>query len=169
MSVPVDESTAQPVLTGDELALLRRYGTVRQTTAGQVLFSPADDRYDLIVVLSGCVEVADESHGQSVLFARHGPGQFAGELNLLTGQHPFVTFRVAAAGEIIAIAPRDVRELLARETELAEVLVKAVIARRRRRVSGEVISAVVEVIGTGPSARALALRSFLSRNAIAYR
>ena len=150
------------------MAILRRYGTARQTTAGQVLFSPADDTYDLIIVLSGCVEVADESHGRSVLFARHGPGQFAGELNLLTGQHPFVTFRVAAAGEVISIAPREVRELLARETDLAEVLVKAFIARRRRRVSGEVMSPAVEIIGTGHSARALTLRSFLSRNAIAY-
>jgi hypothetical protein len=54
MSIPADDSVLYPPLSDDEVATLRRYGTVRQTTAGQVLFSPADDSYDLIVVLSGC-------------------------------------------------------------------------------------------------------------------
>jgi len=103
-----------------------------------------------------------------VLFARHGPGQFAGELNLVTGERPFLTARVTAAGGIIAVAPSQLRELLTRETELAQVLVTALIARRRRRVSSENISAQIEIIGTGRSARALALRSFHSRNTIAY-
>ena len=168
MSVSADESSAYPVLTGDELALLRRYGTVRQTTAGQVLFSPADDSYDLFVVLTGSLEVAQVSHGRSVLLAQPGPGQFAGELNLLTGQRPFVTVRVIAAGQVIRIAASQLRELFEREADLAEVLMRAFIARRRRRISQEALSASVEIIGTGQSAQALALRSFLSRNAIAY-
>ena len=168
MSSPADDSVVYPVLSDDEVAILRRYGTERQTAAGQVLFSPADDSYDLIVVVSGSVEVADNSHGRSVHLAQPGPGQFAGELNLLTGQRPFVTARVTAAGQVIAIVPRQLRELFAREADLAEILMTAFIARRRRRISLEVLSASVEIIGTGQSAQALALRSFLSRNTIAY-
>jgi thioredoxin reductase (NADPH) len=169
MNSSADDSVEFPVLSDDELATLRRYGTVRQTTAGQVLISPADDVYDLTFVLSGGVEVADASRGRSVLFAQLGHGQFAGELSLLTGQRPSGTARVTAGGEIIVVAPGQLRKLLAREAELAEVLMAAFIARRRRRVSQGASSAVVEVIGTGRSARALALRSFLSRNTIAYR
>jgi len=168
MSSAAKDSTAYPVLGDEEVAILRRYGTVHQTTVGQVLFSAADDIYDLIVVLTGCVEIADESHGQSVLFARHGPGEFAGELHVLTGQHTFVTARVAVPGQVITVGPRQLRELLARESDLAEVLVTAFIARRRRRISQETLSGVVEIIGTGQSAQALALRSFLNWNAIAY-
>jgi len=56
MSSAADDSSAYPVLGDEEVAILRRYGTVHRTTAGQVL-SAADDTYDLIVVLSGCVEV----------------------------------------------------------------------------------------------------------------
>ena len=168
MSSAAKDSTTYPVLGDEEVAILRRYGTVHQTTVGQVLFSAADDIYDLIVVLTGCVEIADESHGQSVLFARHGPGEFAGELHVLTGQHTFVTARVAVPGQVITVGPRQLRELLARESDLAEVLVTAFIARRRRRISQETLSGVVEIIGTGQSAQALALRSFLIRNAIAY-
>ncbi len=168
MSSPVDDSAGYPVLSDDEVATLRRYGIVRRTTAGQVLSSPADDSYDMVVVVSGGVAVTDESHGRSVLFFRPGPGQFVGELSLLTDQHPYLTVRVTSAGQVITIAPAQVRELLAREADLAEVLMRAFIARRRRRVSQEALSAAVEIIGTGQSAQALALRSFLSRNTIAY-
>jgi thioredoxin reductase (NADPH) len=168
MSSPADDSAVYPVLSDDEVATLRRYGTVRQTAVGQVLFSPADDSYDMVVVLSGGIEVADDSRGRSVLFAQPGPGQFAGELNLLTEQPPLVTVRVTRAGQVITIAPGQVRELLAREADLAEVLMAAFIARRRRRISQKVLSASIEIIGTGQSAQALALRSFLSRNTVAY-
>ena len=168
MSSPEDDSVVYPAFSDDELATLRRYGTVRQTTAGQVLLSPADDVYYLIFVLSGSVEVTDHSRGRSVLLAQLGHGQFAGELSLLTGQRPSGTARVIAGGEIIVVAPGQLRELLAREAELAEVLMAAFIARRRRRISQKASSAVVELIGTGQSAQALALRSFLSRNTIAY-
>jgi thioredoxin reductase (NADPH) len=168
MSSPADESAAYPVLSDDEVAIAGRYGTVRQTTAGEVLFSPADDSYELVIVLSGGLEVADESRGRSAVFAQPGPGQFAGELGLLTGQRPILTARVTAAGEIVAVAPRHLRELLGRETELADTLVTAFIARRRRRVSHDAPSEAIEIIGTGQSARALALRSFLNRNTIAY-
>jgi hypothetical protein len=114
-SSPADDSVVYPVLSDDVVATLRRYGTVREATAGQVLYSPADDRYDLILVLSGGLEVAYRSHGRNVLLAQPGPGQFAGELNLLTGQRPFVTVRVRASGLVIAVAPGQLRELLARE------------------------------------------------------
>jgi thioredoxin reductase (NADPH) len=168
MSSPADDSAAFPVLSDDEVATLRRYGTVRQTTAGQLLYSPGDDSYDMVVVLSGSIRVTDETHGQSALFGQAGPRQFVGELNVLTCQPPFVTVRVADAGQVITITPARTRELMAREAELAEILMRAFIARRRRRRTHEALSRAVEIIGTGQSAQALALRSFLSRNTIAY-
>jgi hypothetical protein len=49
MSIPADESAAYPVFTGGQLARLRAYGTVRSVRAGEILFSPADDTYDLLL------------------------------------------------------------------------------------------------------------------------
>jgi thioredoxin reductase (NADPH) len=164
-----DESAAYPVFTDDQLDRLRGYGSVRQVRAGEVLFSPADDTYDLLVVLDGEVEVTEEVRGGRVRFAPHGRGQFVGELNLLTGQRPFHTARVMTDGEILDIPPDQLRALLDRETEIADVLVRALIARRRRRVSTGAASAPIEVIGTEQSAPTLALRTFLGRNTIAYR
>jgi thioredoxin reductase (NADPH) len=165
---PASEATAYPVLDDSQLARLRRYGTTRRVTAGEILYSPVDDSSDLVVVLSGEVVVSNDALGRSVELARHGPGQFAGELNMLTGQRPFLTARATAEGWILALTPAQVREVLTRETDVADILLRALIARRRRHVSGAVPGAAIEIIGTSHSGPALALRTFLNRNTIAY-
>jgi thioredoxin reductase (NADPH) len=165
---PASEASAYPVLDDSQLARLRRYGTRRRVTSGEILYSPADDSGDLLVVLSGEVVVSNDAMGPSVELARHGPGQFAGELNMLTGQRPFLTARAVTDGRVLALTPAQVREALARETDVADILLRALIVRRRRHVSGAVPGAAVEVIGTSHSGPALALRTFLNRNTIAY-
>jgi thioredoxin reductase (NADPH) len=162
------EASAYPVLDDGQQARLRRYGTVRQVTAGEILYSPADDRSDLLVVLRGEVAVTNDALGRSVELARHGPGQFAGELNMLTGQRPFLTARAVTGGAVLALTPAQFREVLARETDVADILLRALIARRCRHVSGATPGAAVEIIGTSHSGPALALRTFLNRNTIAY-
>src|ERR1700739_3559791 len=100
VTAPPSEAITCPVLDDGHQDRLRRYGATRPVRAGEVLFSPADDSYDLIVVLSGEGVVSYDLQGRSVDFARHGPGQFAGELDLLTGERPFFTARAAADGEV---------------------------------------------------------------------
>jgi thioredoxin reductase (NADPH) len=69
---------------------------------------------------------------------------------------------------VLALTPARVREVLARETDVADLLLRALIARRRRHVSGATPGAAIEVIGTSHSRAALLLRRFLNRNTIAY-
>jgi CRP-like cAMP-binding protein len=76
---PAGEAVAYPVLDETQRDRLRRYGTVRPVTAGQILYSPANESSDLLVVLSGEVVVSNDALGTSVELARHGPGHFAGE------------------------------------------------------------------------------------------
>jgi thioredoxin reductase (NADPH) len=165
---PASEAITYSVLDDSQLDRLRRYGTTRRVTAGETLYSPADDSSDLLVVLSGEVVVSNDALGRSVELARHGPGQFAGELNMLTGERPFLTARAAAEGRVLALTTAQVREVLARETDVADILLRALIARRRRNVSGVTPGAAIEVIGTSHSRSELALRTFLNRNTIAY-
>jgi thioredoxin reductase (NADPH) len=165
---PAAEAVAYPVLDDSQVDRLRRYGTVRRVAAGEILYSPANESNDLLVVLSGEVVVSNDALGPSVELARHGPGHFAGELNMLTGQRPFLTARAATDGWVLALTPAQVREVLARETDVADLLLRALIARRRRHVSGATPGAAIEVIGTSHSRAALLLRRFLNRNTIAY-
>jgi thioredoxin reductase (NADPH) len=165
---PAGDAVAYPVLDDGQQARLRPYGTTRRITADEILYSPASESNDLLVVLSGEVVVSNDALVPSVELARHGPGHFAGELNMLTGQRPFLTARAATDGRVLALTPAQLREVLARETDVADILLRALIARRRRHVSGATPGAAIEVIGTGHSRAALLLRRFLNRNTVAY-
>jgi thioredoxin reductase (NADPH) len=165
---PAGEGIAYPVLDDSQVDRLRRYGTTRRVTAGEILYSPANESNDLLVVLSGEIVVSNDALRPSVELARHGPGHFAGELNMVTGQRPFLTARAATDGWVLALTSAQVREVLARETDVADILLRALIARRRRHISGATPGAAIEVIGTSHSRPALLLRRFLNRNTIAY-
>src|SRR5690242_10433537 len=89
-----DTRLVRPRLSDDQLAILRRYGTVEPTTVGQVLFAAGDPGYDLIVLLEGRVEVSVVREGRPWPIAAAGPRDFLAELNLLTGQ------RVCSAGVV---------------------------------------------------------------------
>ena len=52
-----------PPLQAAHLALLRRCGQERPTTAGQVLFREGDRAYEFIVVLSGAVTMVNHEAG----------------------------------------------------------------------------------------------------------
>ncbi|MBL7258919.1 FAD-dependent oxidoreductase [Paractinoplanes lichenicola] len=166
-SSEAEESTAYPTLSDAQLTLLRSYGTARELSVGEVVYSPADEHNDLVVVLAGEIEVHDESQEPAAVLGGFGPGTFVGELNLLTGQRPFVTARVTRAGAAATIPIGRLRDLLARETELADLLVKAMIARRRLRLADE--RSPIVVVGSATSEGTLALRTFLNRNSMPYR
>ncbi len=106
----IDEirSVAFPTLTEDQIAFLKRYGEVRETEAGQVLFQEGDRSYDFIVILEGEVEIAENFEGKSRTIAVHGAGRFLGEMNMLTGQSVYLS----AVGEG-SMAVRFVHQYLA--------------------------------------------------------
>src|SRR5688500_20379229 len=92
---------AFPILTDEQIALLRPFGEVHATKAGDVLFEAGDATYPLVVVLSGQTMVVDRSDGSDQLITTTGPGGFHGELGLLTGQMVFATCIVRALGEVL--------------------------------------------------------------------
>ena len=163
MSAPT-ETDAFPVFDGDQLARLRSYGTPAQVEVGQLLFQAGQSSYDFIVLESAAVETFREAsveHGEAVL-ARHGPGRFLGELNLLTGQAAYLSTRVVEAGAILRITPDRFRELMDRDTELSDFILRALLARRQRLRTGEAARSV-ELIGSAFSAQAMELRTWLAR------
>ena len=105
MSPPPADAVAFPELTTSSWPSCCELGERRQVRAGEVLFSPADDHYDWIVILSGAVEVLGPN-GQ--LITRHGARRFLGEVSLVTRQRPYLTARVAEVGEVVVVPGRRV-------------------------------------------------------------
>src|SRR5688572_3747553 len=65
---------ACPILTDEQIALLRPLGQVQATKAGDVLVAAGDATYALVVVLRGATTVVDRSEGSDQLLPTTGPG-----------------------------------------------------------------------------------------------
>jgi thioredoxin reductase (NADPH) len=158
---------AFPVLTDDQIELLRPFSTERATAAGEVLFEIGDLEYPMVVVLSGRVRIVDRSFGMGRSLKESGPGEFVGELGLLTGQTVFIACEVTEPGSVLCIPPRKVRKLIRTVPEIADLIVTAFAARRELLM--ETAAATLKLFGPRDSGPALALREFLDRNRIPHR
>jgi thioredoxin reductase (NADPH) len=158
---------AFPVLSERQVDLLRPFGTVRPTRAGDVLFELGDDGYDLVVVLEGRTEVVERSEGADRILKTSGPGEFHGELGLLTGQTVFAACVVREPGRVLLVPPARLREVIETVPELSDVLVTAFAARRQ--VLMRDAAATLSIIGPETSPAVLALEEFAARNRVPHR
>jgi thioredoxin reductase (NADPH) len=156
--------TSSPQL-GDELfGRLVAYGTPQETRPGDVLFKPGDTDVDMIVVARGSVDVirTETPNAPAKTVAKVRAGGFVGELNLLTGQNVYLLCTVREAGTVYRVTPERLRQLMANDGELSDVIFRALVARREllRRSTG---AKAVEIIGNPRSASGLALRTYAAR------
>jgi thioredoxin reductase (NADPH) len=87
-------------------------------------------------------------------------------MTMISGQRCLVLGRVTEPGEFIELSGDALRNLVARDAELSEVLLRAFILRRLALVSmgyGNIV-----LLGSRHSAGTLSLREFLSRNGHPY-
>jgi thioredoxin reductase (NADPH) len=162
------EEVGSPTLAEPALAELAAFGDERPVAVGDVLFRAGDDSYDFIVVLEGEVEIVRPDHDAGdVLIVAHGAGRFLGELSLVTGQRPYLTARVSRPGRVLVISPDAFRRLMSSKPDIADVIFRALVARRQRLRSGEAASAI-RIIGSRFSREAMALRAFAAQNQLVH-
>jgi CRP-like cAMP-binding protein len=125
------ERQAFPVLDAEQIGLLRPLGRERATRAGDVLFAVGDADYPLVVVLAGRTEIVDRSEGVDRAIKVSGPGEFHGELGLLTGQAVFLDCVVREPGSVLLVPPAGVADAIRTIPALGDVLVTAFAARRQ--------------------------------------
>ena len=152
-----------PQLDADEIARLRRFGTVRHFARGERLFSAGEAGPGMIVVESGRVTISlRDGLGHVRRTVRLGAGHFLAEIASLSGAPALVDGDADDDVECVVIEPEQVRALMIAEAELGERIMRALILRRvgliERGESGPVL------IGNAASPRLLELRTFLERN-----
>ncbi len=151
-----------PTLTRDQIDRIKEVATVREASSGDVLYEPSDAHVPLFVVLSGVVTNVRTGDDETILAVREA-GQFTGEMSLISGRRSLIKARVAASGTLLEISREKVLALMAKDVELSELFMEAFVARRLLLIQlGE---GNVVLLGAKNSARTLALREFLIRNA----
>jgi thioredoxin reductase (NADPH) len=155
-----------PVLTSAQIERLRAVSTVRAVQPGEVLFRPGDIAVPFFVVLSGKMEIVEPGLAGERLITTHSPGEFSGEVSMISGQRCLVLARVTEAGELLEMNVNALRAFIGRDAEMSEILMRAFILRRLALITknfGNVI-----LMGSRHSADTLRLREFLGRNGYPY-
>ena len=169
LRVPADEpetpdtSGAYPRLADEQLMTLSRYGDRRSVPRETVLFCEGDRDCSFFVVLGGKVAVVQETAAEPRLIALHGPGRFLGDLALLTGQTVLVTAVAATEAEVLEVPVERLKELLAADQPLGDLILRAFILRRTLQAN---IGAGLRIIGSKYDPDTRRLRDFASRNRI---
>jgi thioredoxin reductase (NADPH) len=158
---------AFPVLTDAQIDLLRPFGRIQETKAGDVLFEVDDTSYDMIVILKGGTRILERTGGTDRVLKESGPGEFHAELGLLTGRTVFVACQVREAGEVLLVPATKVREAIRTIPEISDVLVMAFAARRQ--VLMRSAAATLTLIGDTVRHNGLRMKEFANRNRIPYR
>ena len=58
----------------------------RRSSAGDVLYSPGDEGWDMFVVLEGRIDIVERYRMPATrVVVSYGPGEFSGEIGMLTG------------------------------------------------------------------------------------
>lgn len=161
-----DHHGAFPRLTDEQLAALAEYGERHQTEVGETLYQEGDPTCDFFAVVGGKVAIVTGYGAEERIIDVHGPGRFLGELSLLSGQAVFATAVVVEPGEVLRIPVSRLRELVARDQALGDLILRAYLIRRSILVG---LGAGFRIIGSRYSTETRRLREFAARNGIPHR
>src|SRR5579862_299628 len=109
---------AFPTLTAAQNDRVRSGSKVRQVTKGEILFDVGDTNVPFFVLLSGRMEIVQPGLTGEQLIAKHSPGEFTGEMTMISGRRCLVRGRVTEAGEFLELTGDALRALVARDAEL---------------------------------------------------
>ena len=155
-----------PTLTPAQVKRIAAHGKQRSIRSGEVLIEAGARVVPFFVVMAGRVEVVRPSGSTETLVAVHGPGQFTGEVNMLSGRPALVRSRTIESGEVIELDREQLLALVQTDSELSELIMRAFILRRVELIArgfGNVV-----LLGSNHCAGTLRVKEFLTRNGHPY-
>ena len=159
------EGIAFPHLTPRDFDQLRPFGTPCSYEDGQVVFSAGDDAVDLFIVESGGMEILNPAQDNRSVVT-HGPGQFSGDIDLLTRRPPLVTGVARGRTQLMRIAGVRIREVLNKVPHFGEILLAAAVERRRLLLETGAVG--LKVVGPGKCRDTMLVREFLFKNFVPF-
>ena len=152
-----------PLLSTAQVATLAAVGEERTARAGEFLYQVGDATYPFIAILEGEVAVLDVAGNEVV---RHGPGNFLGEMNLLSGQTVFLTAVAATPLRYLTVDREALRALLFDDGPLSDLVLSTFITRREalQRVQG----IGLEIVGPRSSEATLEMIRFVRANLLPF-
>ena len=154
-----------PTLKQWQIERVAAHGRIRRAERGEVLAEVGDRHIHIFVVNSGEIEVVQPGDSET-LVASFRPGQFTGEMSMLSGRRAILRVRMKEAGDVIELDRDHLMTMVQTDAELSEIFMRALIFRRvalAARGFGDVL-----LLGSSHSPGTLRVKEFLSRNGHPY-
>src|SRR5215831_13206028 len=155
---------AFPKLTAGDLAQLKPLATPCSFENGETVFRAGDPEVDLFVVESGEVAILNPADGNVIV--TYGPGQFSGDIDLLTRRPVLVTGVAHGQAQLLRISGARLREVLNKLPHFAEIMLLAI--QERRRLLAEMDMFGLKVVGPGKCRDTTLVREFLYKNFVPF-
>jgi thioredoxin reductase (NADPH) len=152
-----------PRLSEEQARRVAGYGSEETIATGTLVFERGQRSVDFFLVLEGAIEIFElDAHGQPNVITTHGERQFTGEMDLFNDRQILVSGRAAGETRVIRVRRPDFRRLIAGETDIGEIIMRAFILRRVgmiRHAQGG-----VQLVGPGHDGDTIRLQRFMTRN-----
>ena len=161
-----NEDQIWPTLTSAQIDRIAAHGRLRRVERGEVLIGLGKKIPLFFVVKSGTIEAVQPTRTGDLIITVLAPGEFSGEVSILSGRRSLVTLRAGDAGELIEVGRDALLQLVQTDAELSEIFVRAFLLRRValiERGRGDVV-----LVGSNHSSDTLRIKEFLTRNAHPY-
>jgi thioredoxin reductase (NADPH) len=166
LTVPSRAPQVFPTLTPAQIARIAAHGRTRRVERGEVLIEAGGRIVPFFVVTTGALEVIQMSGRGEVLVTVHRPGQFTGEVNMLSGRPSLVTTRAVEPGEVIELTREQLLTVVQTDSALSELFMRAFILRRVELIARG--AGGVVVLGSMHCSGTLRAKEFLTRNGHPY-
>src|SRR5262245_25283280 len=97
------DDVAFPKLTDQELSCVGTIGVTRNFREGAVLIRNGDRYFPFFVVRSGEIVILESSSGEPKEVTVHGPGQFTGDVGMLTRRPAVISAVVRGDSEVYEV------------------------------------------------------------------
>jgi CRP/FNR family cyclic AMP-dependent transcriptional regulator len=125
----VPESDPSPTARTEDTGYYVRQSFEREYEPGEVIYEVGEESTVLFVLQAGQVELQRDGADGSRVVARHGPGEFFGEMGLLAGRPR--TMRAVAASEarVLALDRPTFEAMCTERPEIALRLIRRLVTR----------------------------------------
>jgi len=159
------EEVAFPRLTGAEIAMVKPLGTACDYADGETIFRAGQADIALYIVECGQMEIRNPADGHQVIVV-HEPGQFSGDIDLLTGRPVIVTAVARGKTRLLCVPGSHLRALLNRVPSFGDKLITAF--TRRRELLARSGTLGLRVVGPGRCRDTNRVREFLYKNFVPF-
>ena len=104
----------------------------RSFQPGQIIFQEGSTGRELYLIVEGTIEVVKGHGADEMVLARHGPGDFFGEMSFIEDNPRFATIRALEPTRLLEFSEQNLRSVLLRQPRLLYGMVQELSARLRK-------------------------------------